>query len=43
MFRPGVWLRKQDKACADGELTGQQSELLDALPTVTSDLVTYGG
>ncbi|MFE4356079.1 hypothetical protein [Kitasatospora sp. NPDC056800] len=30
-FRPGTWLRKQDKARADGKLTGQQTALLDAL------------
>ncbi|MEU6973936.1 helicase associated domain-containing protein [Kitasatospora aureofaciens] len=30
-FRPGTWLRKQDKARSDGKLTGQQTALLDAL------------
>ncbi|CAM5558709.1 helicase associated domain-containing protein (plasmid) [Streptomyces viridifaciens] len=30
-FRPGAWLRKQDKARIDGKLTEQQSALLDAL------------
>ncbi|MGW3077215.1 MULTISPECIES: Helicase associated domain protein [unclassified Kitasatospora] len=30
-FRPGTWLRKQDKARTDGKLTEQQSALLDAL------------
>ncbi|WP_051830403.1 DEAD/DEAH box helicase [Streptomyces novaecaesareae] len=30
-FRPGTWLRKQDKARTDGKLTGQQTALLDAL------------
>ncbi|MFE4600461.1 Helicase associated domain protein [Kitasatospora indigofera] len=32
-FRPGAWLRKQDKARADGKLSPQQSALLDALHT----------
>ncbi|MEU9048627.1 MULTISPECIES: helicase associated domain-containing protein [unclassified Kitasatospora] len=30
-FRPGTWLRKQDKAHTDGKLTQQQTALLDAL------------
>ncbi|WP_162002661.1 DEAD/DEAH box helicase [Streptomyces sp. CB01881] len=30
-FRPGAWLRKQDKARADGKLTQQQTALLEAL------------
>ncbi|MDH6710104.1 putative helicase [Kitasatospora sp. MAA19] len=30
-FRPGTWLRKQDKARADGKLIEQQTALLDAL------------
>lgn len=30
-FRPGTWLRKQDKARADGKLTNHQTALLDAL------------
>ncbi|GAA2156917.1 DEAD/DEAH box helicase [Kitasatospora kazusensis] len=30
-FRPGTWLRKQDKARSDGKLTDLQSGLLDAL------------
>ncbi|MDH6711348.1 hypothetical protein P3T27_008106 [Kitasatospora sp. MAA19] len=30
-FRPGTWLRKQDKARTDGKLTQQQTALLDAL------------
>ena len=30
-FRPGAWLRKQDKARADGKLRPQQTVLLDAL------------
>ncbi|WP_327072078.1 Helicase associated domain protein [Kitasatospora purpeofusca] len=30
-FRPGAWLRKQDKARTDGKLTQQQTALLDAL------------
>ncbi|MEU9044619.1 MULTISPECIES: helicase associated domain-containing protein [unclassified Kitasatospora] len=30
-FRPGTWLRKQDKARTDGKLTAQQTALLDAL------------
>ncbi|MEU4303680.1 DEAD/DEAH box helicase [Kitasatospora aureofaciens] len=30
-FRPGAWLRKQDKARSDGKLTEQQTALLDAL------------
>ncbi|WP_052743453.1 DEAD/DEAH box helicase [Kitasatospora aureofaciens] len=30
-FRPGTWLRKQDKARTDGKLTDQQTALLDAL------------
>ncbi|MFJ9460786.1 helicase associated domain-containing protein [Kitasatospora sp. NPDC101447] len=28
-FRPGAWLRKQDKACTDGKLTDHQTALLD--------------
>ena len=32
-FRPGAWLRKQDKARADGKLSPQQTALLDALHT----------
>ncbi|CAM5582171.1 hypothetical protein ACIG0C_31000 [Kitasatospora aureofaciens] len=31
-FRPGAWLRKQDKARTDGKLTDQQTALLNALP-----------
>ncbi|MFI9273432.1 Helicase associated domain protein [Kitasatospora sp. NPDC052896] len=31
-FRPGAWLRKQDKARTDGKLIDQQTALLDALP-----------
>ncbi|MFJ8038896.1 Helicase associated domain protein [Kitasatospora sp. NPDC096147] len=30
-FRPGAWLRKQDKARTDGKLTAHQTALLDAL------------
>lgn len=30
-FRPGTWLRKQEKARTDGTLTDHQSALLDAL------------
>nr|WP_317621198.1 helicase associated domain-containing protein [Streptomyces sp. CBMA123] len=30
-FRPGTWLRKQDKARTEGKLTEQQTALLDAL------------
>ncbi|MFJ9847279.1 DEAD/DEAH box helicase family protein [Kitasatospora sp. NPDC101155] len=30
-FRPGIWLRKQDKARTDGKLTDHQTALLDAL------------
>ena len=30
-FRPGTWLRKQDKARAEGKLIEQQTALLDAL------------
>ncbi|MFG2918375.1 Helicase associated domain protein [Kitasatospora sp. NPDC048298] len=30
-FRPGAWLRKQDKARTEGKLTDQQTALLDAL------------
>ncbi|MGW3181749.1 Helicase associated domain protein [Kitasatospora sp. NPDC001119] len=30
-FRPGTWLRKQDKARTDGKLTNRQITLLDAL------------
>ncbi|MFD0279292.1 Helicase associated domain protein [Kitasatospora sp. NPDC127111] len=30
-FRPGTWLRKQDKARTDGKLTDQQAALLDVL------------
>ncbi|MFG2910259.1 Helicase associated domain protein [Kitasatospora sp. NPDC048286] len=30
-FRPGTWLRKQDKARTEGKLTDQQTALLDAL------------
>ncbi|GAA2815643.1 Helicase associated domain protein [Kitasatospora aburaviensis] len=30
-FRPGTWLRKQDKARTDGKLSEQQTALLDAL------------
>jgi superfamily II DNA or RNA helicase len=30
-FRPGTWLRKQDKARTEGKLTEQQVTLLDAL------------
>ncbi|MBB4928105.1 helicase associated domain-containing protein [Kitasatospora kifunensis] len=30
-FRPGAWLRKQDKVRTEGKLTEQQSALLDAL------------
>ncbi|MFD8708289.1 Helicase associated domain protein [Kitasatospora sp. NPDC059648] len=30
-FRPGAWLRKQDKARTDGKLTERQTALLDAL------------
>ncbi|MFE4973563.1 Helicase associated domain protein [Kitasatospora sp. NPDC056651] len=39
-FRPGTWLRKQDKARTEGKLTAQQAALLGALTrhaeTVTS-------
>ncbi|MFI8456641.1 Helicase associated domain protein [Kitasatospora sp. NPDC085464] len=31
-FRPGTWLRKQDRARTEGRLTARQSALLDALP-----------
>ncbi|MER7757684.1 Helicase associated domain protein [Kitasatospora sp. NPDC097643] len=30
-FRPGAWLRKQDKARTEGKLTDRQTALLDAL------------
>ncbi|WP_195911311.1 DEAD/DEAH box helicase [Streptomyces kaniharaensis] len=30
-FRPGTWLRKQDKARTDGKLTDHQAALMDAL------------
>ncbi|MFE3878035.1 helicase associated domain-containing protein [Kitasatospora sp. NPDC059146] len=30
-FRPGTWLRKQDKARTEGKLTDHQAALLDAL------------
>ncbi|WP_051817705.1 DEAD/DEAH box helicase [Kitasatospora sp. NRRL B-11411] len=30
-FRPGTWLRKQDKARTEGKLTDQQTALLEAL------------
>ncbi|WP_406210426.1 helicase associated domain-containing protein [Kitasatospora sp. NBC_01560] len=33
-FRPGAWLRKQDKAGAEEELTAQQTALLDELAVV---------
>ncbi|BFV54975.1 DEAD/DEAH box helicase [Kitasatospora sp. CMC57] len=36
-FRPGAWLRKQEKATADGKLTVQQTALLDALSTVQAE------
>ncbi|MGW2541638.1 Helicase associated domain protein [Kitasatospora sp. NPDC001574] len=36
-FRPGAWLRKQEKATADGKLTVQQIALLDALSTVQTE------
>ncbi|GGV48074.1 helicase [Kitasatospora herbaricolor] len=32
-FRPGAWLRKQDKARTDGKLSPQETALLDALHT----------
>ncbi|MFC9330812.1 Helicase associated domain protein [Kitasatospora sp. NPDC057015] len=32
-FRPGAWLRKQDKARTDGKLSPQQTAVLDALHT----------
>ncbi|MFF0390508.1 Helicase associated domain protein [Kitasatospora sp. NPDC004615] len=38
-FRPGTWLRKQDKARTDGKLTDQQTALLDAL-TRHAEIVT---
>ncbi|MEY9950335.1 Helicase associated domain protein [Kitasatospora sp. GAS1066B] len=37
-FRPGAWLRKQDKARTDGKLTEQQGALLDALHSPTLSL-----
>ncbi|MER8188149.1 Helicase associated domain protein [Kitasatospora sp. NPDC094015] len=33
-FRPGAWLRKQDKARAEEKLSAQQTALLDALPAI---------
>jgi len=36
-FRPGAWLRKQDKARAEGKLTVQQTALLDALQAVAQE------
>ncbi|MFI9320056.1 helicase associated domain-containing protein [Kitasatospora aureofaciens] len=30
-FRPGAWVRKQDKVRTDGKRAGQQAALLDAL------------
>ncbi|MGW4651353.1 Helicase associated domain protein [Kitasatospora sp. NPDC004289] len=36
-FRPGAWLRKQDKARTDGKLTTQQTNLLDALAAVEAE------
>ncbi|MFD8781307.1 hypothetical protein [Kitasatospora sp. NPDC059599] len=30
-FRPGTWLRKQDKARTEGKLTDHQAAFLDAL------------
>ncbi|MFF0294512.1 Helicase associated domain protein [Kitasatospora sp. NPDC004614] len=38
-FRPGTWLRKQDKARTGGKLTDQQTALLDAL-TRHAEIVT---
>ncbi|MFE4356088.1 Helicase associated domain protein [Kitasatospora sp. NPDC056800] len=38
-FRPGTWLRKQDKARADGKLTDHQAALLDALHGHTAETV----
>ncbi|MFF2147476.1 Helicase associated domain protein [Kitasatospora sp. NPDC058190] len=39
-FRPGTWLRKQDRARTDGKLTDQQTALLDALHGHTAETVT---
>ncbi|MER7579635.1 Helicase associated domain protein [Kitasatospora sp. NPDC097691] len=43
-FRPGTWLRKQDKARLEGRLTARQSALLDALGhgTVPRGTVRHG-
>ncbi|GAA2810879.1 DEAD/DEAH box helicase [Kitasatospora paracochleata] len=39
-FRPGTWLRKQDKARTEGKLTEQQTALLDALHGHSAETVT---
>ncbi|MFJ8434854.1 Helicase associated domain protein [Kitasatospora sp. NPDC094019] len=41
-FRPGTWLRKQDKARAEEKLTAQQTALLDALPAVLAEQQDQG-
>ncbi|MER5868036.1 Helicase associated domain protein [Kitasatospora sp. NPDC002040] len=41
-FRPGAWLRKQDKARTDGKLTAQQTALLDALAAVEAEQQEQG-
>ncbi|WP_457033575.1 helicase associated domain-containing protein [Kitasatospora sp. P5_F3] len=41
-FRPGAWLRKQDKARTDGKLTVQQTALLDALVAVEAGQQDHG-
>ncbi|MGE7439045.1 hypothetical protein [Kitasatospora sp. NPDC001175] len=39
-FRPGTWLRKQDKARTAGKPTDHQAALLDALHGHTAETVT---
>lgn len=41
-FRPGAWLRKQDKARAEEKLTAQQTALLDALPAALAEQQDQG-
>ncbi|MCX4755091.1 DEAD/DEAH box helicase [Kitasatospora purpeofusca] len=41
-FRPGAWLRKQDKARAEEKLTVQQTALLDALPDALAEQPEQG-
>ncbi|MFJ9953587.1 Helicase associated domain protein [Kitasatospora sp. NPDC091207] len=41
-FRPGAWLRKQDKARAEEKLTAQQAVLLDALPAALAEQQDQG-